>query len=113
MRGNRRSVTLRVVGAAVLAAAAVLVAAGTRNSAEAGPLCVAGGTTVPVTADAKVSSGHPNRHYGHSDTWKVNQGRTKVWSLLSFDLPAIPVGCAVGTATLELTGKYSGIPHRQ
>jgi hypothetical protein len=110
MRGNRRSVTLRVVGAAILAAAAVLVAAGTRSSAEAGVLCVAGGTTVPVTADAKVSSAHPSRRYGHSGTWKVNYGHTKVWSLLSFDLPTIPMGCSLSTATLELTGRFSGTP---
>jgi hypothetical protein len=110
MRGNRRSVTLRVAGAAILTAAAVLVAAGARSSAEAGVLCVAGGTTVPVTADAKVSSAHPDRHYGHSGTWKVNYGRTKVWSLLTFDLPTIPMGCSLSTATLELTGRFSGTP---
>jgi hypothetical protein len=110
-RGSRKVVIFRVAAAAVLAAVAVLVAAGTRNSAQAGPLCVPGGTTVPVTADAKVSSGHPNRHYGHADTWDVNYARTKVRSLLTFGLPTVPMGCSVSKATLELTGRYSGTPN--
>jgi hypothetical protein len=111
MKGSRRSVAFRVVGARVLAAAAVLVAAGSRDSAHAGPLCVPGETTVPVTADAKVSSRHPNRHYGHADTWDVNYAHTNVRTLLTFDLPTIPLGCSVSKATLELTGKYSGTPN--
>jgi hypothetical protein len=90
---------------------AVLLATGTRNSAEAGLLCLGGGTTVPLTADAQVSSAHPNRHYGHLDTWAVNYRHTKVWSLLDFDLPTIPTGCSVNAATLEFRGRFSGTPN--
>ena len=90
---------LRATGAATIAALAALVAAGPHDSANAGPLCIPGGTTVPVTADAKVSSVHPKRHYGHAGTLKVNYGPSTARTLLTFDLPTLPLQCTVSKAT--------------
>ncbi len=75
-------------------------------------MCIPGGTTVPVTADAKVSSVHPGRHYGHRGTWKVNYTPTNSRSLLKFDLPTLPLQCTVSRAVLELRGRYSGSPRK-
>ena len=99
-----------MAGAATVPALAVLLMAGPQDSAHAGPICIPGGTTVPVTADAKVSSVHPSRHYGHSDTWMVNYAPTNARTLLTFDLPTLPLQCTVSKATLELKGTYSGTP---
>lgn len=99
-----------VAGATVAALAVVLLAR--QGSANAGPLCLPGGATVPVTADAKVLSVHPDRHYGHARTWKVNYGPSDVRSLFTFDLPTLPLQCTVSRAVLKLEGAYSGIPKR-
>jgi len=101
----------RVVAAATIAALAVMLLARPQGSANAGPVCVAGGTTVPVTADAKVSSVHQRRHYGHARTWKVNFGPASARSLFKFDLPTLPLQCTVTQAVLELKGSYSGTPN--
>ena len=84
--------------------------AGPRDSAHAGPVCIPGGTTVPVTGDAKVSSVHPKRHYGHAGTLKVNYGPASARTLLTFDLPTLPLQCTVSEATLQLKGTLSGTP---
>ena len=86
------------------------IAAGGPEAA-AGPVCVPGSTTAPITADAKVSSVHPNRHYGRRDTWGLNYAPTTARSFLEFDLPTIPVGCSVSKATLGLRGTLSGQPN--
>ncbi len=75
-------------------------------------MCIPGGTTVPVTADAKVSSVHPRRHYGHAGRLKVNYGPASARTLLTFDLPALPLQCTVSKATLRLKGTLSGTPSR-
>jgi hypothetical protein len=112
MRGRRKG-TIQIAGAAVLVAAAVSIAATAHALPLPGPVCTPGGVTVPVTADAKVSSVHPNRHYGHSDTWKANYLPTNARSFFTFDLPTIPTGCVLTEATLELHGTYSGTPNPQ
>lgn len=113
--GTRRSgpkgSALRVGVAAAVAALAVILVARPLDSANAGPVCIAGGTTVPVTADAKVSSVHPSRHYGHAGTWKVNFAPSNARSLFTFDLPTLPLQCTVSQAVLKLKGAYSGTPN--
>jgi hypothetical protein len=109
-RRRPKGSAFRVVAAATIAALALLLGAQPRDSANAGPVCFPGGTTVPVTADAKVSSAHPRRHYGHARTWKVNYARAHARSLFTFDLPALPLQCTVSQAVLELKGTYSGAP---
>src|SRR5215208_4044619 len=104
MRGRRKVGTIQVAGIAALVAAAVSVAATAQALPLPGSPCNPGGTTVPVTADAKVSSVHPNRHYGRSGTWKANYAPTNARSFFTFDLPTIPTGCAVTEATLQLHG---------
>jgi hypothetical protein len=99
-----------MVGAAILAAVATLFVARPQDSANAGPVCIPGGVTIPVTADAKVSSVHPSRRYGHARTWKVNYGPANARSLFTFDLPTLPLQCTVSQAVLKLTGAYSGTP---
>lgn len=42
----------------------------------------------------------------------MNYAPTNVRSFFSFDLPTIPIGCAVSKTTLDLHGAYSGIPRR-
>jgi hypothetical protein len=88
----------------------VILLALPRDSANAGPICIPGGTTVPVTADAKVSRIHPNRHYGHAGTWKVDYAPANARSLFTFHLPTLPLQCTVSKAVLELKGAYSGTP---
>jgi hypothetical protein len=73
------------------------------------PGCIAGETTVPITADAKALAAHPNRHYGRSGSWKVNYA-AKAVSFVTFDLPALPLQCTVTKATIDLKGTYSGTP---
>jgi hypothetical protein len=73
-------------------------------------LCMGGEASVPITADAKVSSVHPRRHYGRRDTWKVKYGPATTRSFITFDLPTPPIECTVDKATLELRGRYSGRP---
>jgi hypothetical protein len=97
---------------ATIVALPVILVARPQDSAKAGPVCIPGGATVPVTADAKVSSVHPRRHYGHADAWKVNYAPTNARSLFTFDLPALPLQCTVTQAVLELRGAYSGTPKR-
>jgi hypothetical protein len=111
MRGRRKGTAVRLAGTAVLVAAVVSIAATAQASPAKGPVCVPGGATVPVTADAKVSSVHPSRHYGHSGTWKANYNPTNARSFFTFDLPTIPSGCSVSEATLELKGTFSGTPN--
>ena len=97
--------------AAVAAVVGVAVLAGpSAPHAGAGILCQSDAATLPLTADAKVSSVHPNRRYGHRDTWKVNYGPATARSYISFDLPEKPMGCTVAGATLDLRGRYSGQP---
>jgi hypothetical protein len=75
------------------------------------PVCFPGEVTLPVTADARVSRRHPNRRYGTASRWKVNHGPATLRSFVDFDLPAIPIGCSVTKATLEVNGRESGHPH--
>jgi hypothetical protein len=89
-----------------------LLVARPQGSANAGPVCIPGGTTVPVTADAKVSSVHPKRHYGHAGTLKVNYGPTSARTLFTFALPTLPLQCTVSEATLQLKGTLSGTPSK-
>jgi hypothetical protein len=106
-RANRA----RAAGCAAAVAAVVglaILAAPSPPTAGAGILCHS--VTLPLTADAKVSSLHPNRRYGRRDTWKVNYGPATARSFLSFDLPEKPLGCGVASATLDLRGRYSGQP---
>jgi hypothetical protein len=109
-RRRPKGSAFRFVVAAAIAALAVILLARPQDSANAGPVCIPGGTTVPVTADAKVSRVHPGRHYGHSGTWKINYAPANARTLLRFDLPTPPLQCTVTKATLKLTGKYSGTP---
>jgi hypothetical protein len=88
----------------------VVLFARPQDSANAGPICIPGGTTVKVTADAKVSSAHPGHRYGHASTWKVNYAPRNTRTLLMFPLPELPLQCAITKATLELHGSYSGSP---
>src|SRR5215210_7530502 len=105
-----RSLTRTAIWLAGAVSLALLVLAPrTGAAAVEGPVCVPGETTVPVTADAKVLAAHPNRHYGRSGSWKVNYAANAV-SFVAFDLPALPLQCAVSKATLDLKGSYSGEP---
>jgi len=101
-----------VVAAATIAATGVVLLAVPRDSANAGPICIPGGTTVAVSADAKVSKVHPGRHYGRAGTWKVNYAPSNARSLITFDLPKLPLQCTVTKAVLELKGAYSGTPRQ-
>lgn len=106
-RANRA----RAAGCAAAVAAVVAVAVIATPSppaAGAGILCHS--VTLPLTADAKVSSVHPNRRYGRLDTWKVNYGPATARSFISFALPEKPLGCGIARATLDLRGRYSGEP---
>ncbi len=109
-RRRPKGSAFRFVVAAAIAALAVILLARPQDSANAGPVCIPGGTTVPVTADAKVSSVHPGRHYGHAGTWKVDFAPGNARSLFTFDLPALPLQCTVSQAVLKLRGTYSGTP---
>ena len=70
---------VRRTGVAVTALLAVVgfVSSWTMATSESGaaaipPVCIPGEVTVPVTADASVSKRHPNRRYGTTSRWKVN-----------------------------------------
>jgi hypothetical protein len=111
-RANRA----RAAGCAAAVAAVVGVAVAAAPSpptARASIACHTEPTTVPLTADAKVSSAHPKRRYGRRDTWKVNYGPATARSYISFDLPEKPLGCRVAGAKLDLRGRYSGRPKTQ
>jgi len=115
MEAVERSRARRALAAgctAALAAAVGLGIAATTDApiAAAGPLCRSDETTVPLTADAKVSSEHPNRRYGRRGTWKVNYGPATTRTYFTFDLPAKPLGCQVVDAALDLRGRYLGRP---
>lgn len=75
-----------------------------------GPVCVPDEATVPVTADAKVSSKHPGRNYGGASRWKVNFGPATARSFIDFNLPAISDSCDITKAILSLNGNESGEP---
>lgn len=100
-----------MAGTGILAALGVLAAVVTQAAPAQEPICTPGGTTVPITADAKVSSAHPNRHYGRRDAWEQNYGPATARSFVKFELPTIPIGCSVTRATLDLNGALSGTPN--
>jgi hypothetical protein len=109
-RANRARAGGCAAAVAVVVAVAV-IAAPSPPTAGAGVLCQGESPTLPLTADAKVSSVHPKRRYGRRDTWTVNYGPATARSYISFDLPEKPMGCRVTAATLDLRGRYSGQPN--
>lgn len=113
MASGVRTAIAVMVAALPLASAAFSATGitGAHAAAIGPPVCIPGEATVPLTADAKVSERHPGRHYGTASHWKVNYGPATLRSFLGFNLPAIPSGCSVKKATLEVTGTESGYPH--
>jgi hypothetical protein len=110
VRARRKRIAIALAGAGIVAVLGASVVTGAQAAAVEGPLCIPGSATVPVTADAKVSSNHPNQRYGSAGTWKVNFAST-ARSFVDFDLPAIPTGCSVTEATFRLNGTLYGHPN--
>ena len=108
---SKKAVVAAVLAVAGVTASCAVVASDAVSAAIPGPLCIPGSSTLPLTADAKVSRRHPARHYGAASRWKVNYGPATLRSFVDFDLPTIPTGCALTDATLEVTGDESGHPH--
>jgi hypothetical protein len=111
VRRRPTRIAIRLTGAAALVALTATVAVEARPAAVDGPVCIPGGTTVPVTADAKVSAAHPRRHYGRSETWAANYGAPSVRTFVTFDLPELPLECMVHKAMFDIKGRYSGEPN--
>jgi hypothetical protein len=108
---RKTAVATALVAAAGVSSSCLLATEEANAATIEGPLCIPGSVSVPVTADAKVSQRHPNRHYGASSRWKINFGPATLRSFVNFNLPTIPFGCSVTEAMLEVTGHESGHPH--
>ncbi|TCK20923.1 DNRLRE domain-containing protein [Pseudonocardia endophytica] len=68
-----------------------------------GPTCTAGSTTVTASGDAWIDEADPTANHGSDPTLSVsssNSGDQR--ALVQFDLPALPDGCTLTGATLQM-----------